>query len=983
MPKKTKENNNKPIVDDKIVQVDSMNQYMDNMSRYSLYIWFERFVPNINDGLKPVQRRILYCMYNDVGCTSLAKKRKSANTMGMVIALYHAHNCLSGNTKVFMLNGMISTLKELYNNNILSFEALGVDPVTLKTVPVQVHDLRIGQITNKLYHIEFSNGSEICCTSNHPFMLNDGSYKRADELTCNDILYNVLYYTQTPHGESAIFDNLNKRNISDDKFKNNSPYITNIWIEDVINEVTYDFTAESVHNMLFPLIGSNNDNNNFPLICLKNSEAAYGTAKCLTNWFECKTPLICYDSLSGSIQGGTQAAARYTESYLSEFAMEVVLADLIECRSCVDWSKTFDGRTLEPNFLPAKVPLLLVIGTFSIVIGERVEIPPHSLNDVIDATLDVLHNPNAKVILIPDPCQKCELIETDWKAISNQGYGKFTERGILETVKDNNGNVYISIRSVPDLVWPNSIMEKIDELITSNKLTQIADIQDHSTDDQLDIRIYLKKGSDPEYVKQILYKHTTLQDNKRVNMQVIIQEGPDLRVSRMSYKAYIVNFINMRREVKFRMYNSKLQKVETRLHTIEIYIKILESGEVDKIIHMIRNRTQSEEAQLVEWLMKKLDITDLQAKFILNTPIKNLSKGNLSKYKDEQKELLNKVNNYIKIITTPELIDQEIEQELIYIRNKYGKPRQSVIISKNEVNNIPSGTFQVSVYNNGMLRKSIVGEPLKIIKNAVIKSVCVGDNAKDILLFDEMGKVFKLPISKLPLSDKSNNGIDVKYILKKLTSNIVSAIYLPLIEELIDKKSKHYLVICTREGYIKRIDLDDIITSTNSGIIYSKLNKSDFVADILITNSTSDILIYTNNRVLRCNINNIPYVKRSSIGNIGIKTNNSLVHGISIINNDMTDIVIITESGKISRIKQIELTQSLTNRAGSKVIKLNKTDSIIGVFGCNNTSIIRCNHIDNSCTDINVNQLQYSSVDSSSYSFELNKSVSSCIIIKL
>ena len=349
---------------DNIVQVDVRKQYISDMARYSIYILYNRYTPSLMDGLKPVQRRILFAMWNDIKCVSWSTKRKS------VIAKYH------------------------------------------------------------------------------------------------------------PHGDSGVYD----------------------------------------------------------------------ACKGMTNWFETKIPLIVYDSNSGSLQGGPQAAMRYTESYLSQFTLDCVIGELAEVRQCVDWQNTFDNHTLEPVDLPVKVPLLLVNGTFGIAIGRRIEATKHSLNDVIDATINVLHDPKAKVVLIPDPCQKCELIDTDWKKISNMGFGYFVERGIVKTVNEANGTTYLSIQSVPDLIFSNTVKEGIEKLIKDNKLVQISDIQDHSTEEQLDLRVYLKKGSDPEYVKQVIYRNTPLQDTKRINMEVI--NGTE--VQRVSYKAYIVNFLNFRRDVKFR-----------------------------------------------------------------------------------------------------------------------------------------------------------------------------------------------------------------------------------------------------------------------------------------------------------------------------------------------------------------------------------------------------------------------------------------------
>ena len=132
-------------------------------------------------------------------------------------------------------------------------------------------------------------------------------------------------------------------------------------------------------------------------------------------------------------------------------------------------------------------------------------------------------------------------------------------------------------------------------------------------------------------------------------------------IQRLSYKAYLLYFLEYRRSIKFRLYNFRLQKIETRLHQIDTYIKILKSGDVENIVHMIRNQSSMDEAYLVDWLVKKLKITDLQATFVLRTQLKALSRGNLHKYEDEQKDLLNKADICVKYITNESLIDEAIE----------------------------------------------------------------------------------------------------------------------------------------------------------------------------------------------------------------------------------------------------------------------------------------------------------------------------------
>ena len=760
-------------IEDRIIKVDAHDQYMSNMARYSIYVLYSRYIPDIRDGLKPVQRRILYAMWNDIGCTSINSKRKSANTVGTVIAKYHSH------------------------------------------------------------------------------------------------------------GDTSV----------------------------------------------------------------------YSAMKVLTNWFECKMPLINYDSNSGSLQGGPQAAMRYTESYMSKFAVDCLFGDLQESKSVVDWQNTFDNHTVEPESLPVRIPLLLVNGTFGIAIGRRIEVPMHALNDVIDATLAVLHDPKAKVILIPDPCQKCEIIDTDWKKISNMGYGLFTERGIVEINTMKNGTQYLAIRSVPDLITADSIMEKVEDLIKNNILIQVSDIQDHSTEECLDIWLILKKGADANYVKQMLYKNTSLQDTKRVNLQVI--NGTE--ICNISYKAYIAYFIEYRRECKFRLYNARLQKAETRLHQIEIYIKILESGDVENIVHMIRNQSSMEESYLVDWLMKKLNITDLQAKFVLHIEIGRLSRGHLNKYKEEQKKLQGEIQNYITVITNKEYIDKEIEAELLEIRQKYNQPRKSILISEAEASNIPEGEFKVVLTEQNFLKKMAVNEPIKVIKGDQPKCVTIADNSKDLLLFDQMGKVFRLPVSKIAFTDKNSVGIDLRMLIKKATSNIISIMYEPIVEMLNNKTSKYFIVTVTKGGLIKKMDLADVLSATPSGIIYSKLNQGDRICDTLIANNKSDIIVYTGTKALRFGIDEVPYLKRATLGNQAMKTSEP-IDGISVITADTKELIVVTAKGKFNKLVSSALVRSNRNKAGSKVIKLSKGDYIKNIFTCNGNVSIKITRADE-VLEINTNDI--------------------------
>ena len=243
-----------------------------------------------------------------------------------------------------------------------------------------------------------------------------------------------------------------------------------------------------------------------------------------------------------------------------------------------------------------------------------------------------------------------------------------------------------------------------------------------------------------------------------------------------------------------------------------------------------------------------------------------------------------------------------------------------------------------------------------------------------------MGKVFRLPIYKIGFTDKNAAGIDVRLLLKNLTSNIVAAIYLPVVEALTDKTSKYFLVSLTKGGLIKRMDLDDIISTTPSGLLYSKLNQGDSICDIALANYTNDIIVYTKAKALRLQMDNIPYLKRATLGNLAMKSNEP-IDGMAIITKETSDLVIITRKGFFNRISPEGMNTTSKTKAGSKVIKLSGDDEIKNIFSCTHGTIIRCYHTDGSFTDIETASIQLGSTISTGS--KLTKEIVKAQIVKL
>lgn len=661
----------------------------------------------------------------------------------------------------------------------------------------------------------------------------------------------------------------------------------------------------------------------------------YGTMEPLATWFNCKIPLIAPKGNWGTLMGDSPAAMRYTEAGLSEFGYDCVIGDLKDHKGVVDWVDNHDRKLKKPEYLPVKVPLLLINGTFGIGVGLSVSIPTFNLNEVLEATRHLIRHPEDPVVLIPDHCQPCYILDTDWRKISETGRGSYRVRGIVE-IGEFKGDPAIFIRSLPNGVSTATIMEALNKIIAAKQLPMVKDINDATTKDAVEIIISLKKGSDPYYVKELLYVKTKVQDTCTVNFEVV--DGVDPR--RMGYKEYLLSFLKQRALTKFRLYCNKLQTAKTKAHHLEAYIRILESGEIDNVINMIRKQSNIDDNYLTEYLIKKLNITDLQAKYILGTDIRRLSKGYLAKYKKEYAELMKEEKLYEAAVTdNGSFIMNEIDNELKEIQRKYGSPRLCKVIRAAEENAIPKGTFKVVVTERNYIRKLPDTDKVGTVKKDNPKFILRVDNAENLLLFDNKGKVFKLPISKIPVSDRNSPGTDIRILVKNLTSDVIAVHYEPIIHKIVDGDRKHYMTVVTKMNSIKRLDLEDFTTVNTSGLMYSKLTDGDEVAGIQISPVDLDIVMYSAHKALRVPTNKIPLFKRNATGSKAMNTND-LIEGLSVIYPDTQYIVVITKNGMINRFNVAGLSKSDRAKAGSAVIKLDKNDSIFAIYGVNENDYI-------------------------------------------
>lgn len=666
----------------------------------------------------------------------------------------------------------------------------------------------------------------------------------------------------------------------------------------------------------------------------------YPTFKTMINWFEIKQPMMIGQGSFGTISGEVASAQRYTECCLSPFGLECVCGALYYNNEVVDWNPTYDNKHMEPQYLPVKVPLLLINGILGgIGTGIKADLPSHNMGEVIDATLRLIDDPNAEVVLIPDHCLPCDIIDTDWKNICNKGYGSYRARATMSVSHDKNDYPYITITSLP-MYGTNNVVNKIDEGIAAGKFPQIIDVNDESKNDYgVRIVIKLKKGTDVNFVKEALYKYTPCEQSFRVNFEAVY--GTEL--VRLSYKAYLELFIKFATDNKIKEYSARHYVVSTKLHKLDAFIKIVGSPDIDKIINLIKKGKTNSDNELIELLISKYRLTDIQASYIINAQIKQLSRGYLDRYKEEFNKLSKEESWLEGRIANDKLIKEDVKNELIMLRNKYATPRICNVIKVSNLGNIPEGTFKIIITENNYIRKIGENENVNVIKGDRPKFVLTVSNLENILLFDNKGRVFKLPIHRIPIMAKNEPGIDVKGVIKGLTADIISVIYEPTVTKLAALKQKVYVAILSKNNTIKKLDIQDFINVPPSGIIYSKINQDDDIVDTQLVSDNMDLILYSDSKALRIASTDITLLKRNTIGTLGMGGQHGPMEGMSIIYTDHKNptkyVIVLTESGKVNKFSVAGFERSQRNKAGSRVIDLGRGDRIKTIFGAsdNNT----------------------------------------------
>ncbi len=617
--------------------------------------------------------------------------------------------------------------------------------------------------------------------------------------------------------------------------------------------------------------------------------AIYESIARMAQSFSLRYPLVDGQGNFGSIDGDPPAAMRYTEARLSPLAMEI-LADIE--KETVLFVPNFDESLLEPSVMPSKVPNLLINGSSGIAVGMATNMPPHNLTEVANVLIKTLKNPDISVEEImetlPAPdfptggiiCGKQGIHEA-----YKTGKGIIILRGRINVEEEKN-HTNIIITEIPYEVNKSTLIENIAALVDEKKIVGISTVRDESDKEGMRIVLETKKGENTDIIINQLYKHTQLQTSYGIINLAIVNKQPKL----LPLKDILILFINHRRDIITKRTQYDLRKAEER-HHILLGLKIAVDY-IDKIIKIIRGSSSLEEARTL--LQTEFKLSEKQANAILEMPLGRLTKLEREKIENELKEIEKKIAELKDILANKKKIDALIEEELEYLKKKFGDERKTEIAEEiremTEMDFIRPEDIVVTISYHGYIKrlpletyrrqrrggKGIIGVQTK--EEDFVKHLFTCSTIDQLLIFTETGKVHWIKAYLLPEATRIARGKPLVNLLQIPPEEKIASI-IPVNEFSSDK----YLLMLTKKGIVKKTKLIHYSHPRQKGIIGINLKPGDKLIDVKLTDGTQDIMLFTKQGLcIRFFEKQAREIGRTGIGVIGIrfkKTNDEVISG--------------------------------------------------------------------------------------------------------
>lgn len=658
-------------------------------------------------------------------------------------------------------------------------------------------------------------------------------------------------------------------------------------------------------------------------------------------------PLVDGQGNFGSIDGDSPAAMRYTEARLRKIAEEM-LADIN--KDTVDFHNNFDDSLQEPSVLPAKIPNLLINGASGIAVGMATNMPPHNLSEVVDGVVAYIENHDItipelmKFIKAPDfPTGGIIYGYEGVKDAYETGRGRIIMRAETKIESDQHGRDSIIVTSIPYQVNKAEMIKKTADLVNDKKIDGISDIRDESDRQGLRIVYELKRDAITNVVLNKLYQYTQLQTSFSVNNICLVKGRPML----LNLKQLIQYFVEHRHDVIVRRTRFELSEAEKRAHVLEGLLIALDH--IDEVIALIRAAKTPEEAR--NGLMEKFNLSEIQARAILDMRLQRLTGLERDKLHDEYSELIKMIEYYRSVLADEGLRMEIIKNELLELKQNYGdEARSQIVYSANDFkieDTIADEDVVITISHMGYIKRTALSEYRRQNRGGrgakgsntreedFLEYLTVASMHNYMLFFTEKGKVFWLRVFEIPEGTKTSKGRAIQNMINIDPDDKVRAfINLKSIKDE-EYVNNNFIILCTRKGIIKKTSLEAYSRPRQNGINAITIREDDQLLEARLTNGENEVVMaLKSGQAIRFNESRVRPMGRNASGVRGINLANEQdeVVGMVCLENNNYDILVVSENGYGKRSKIDDY--RVTNRGGKGVKTINiteKTGNLISI----------------------------------------------------
>ena len=650
-------------------------------------------------------------------------------------------------------------------------------------------------------------------------------------------------------------------------------------------------------------------------------------------------PLVDGQGNFGSMDGDSPAAMRYTEARMKKITDEV-MADID--KETVDWTLNFDDTIPEPTVLPTKIPLLLVNGASGIAVGMATNMAPHNLGEVVDACCAYVDNPDIeceellKYVKAPDfPTGGIIYGYEGVREALLTGRGRVVMRARTEIEHTASGRECIVITEIPYMVNKAEMIKKIADMINEKKIEGISYINDESDRNGLRIIVILKHDAVASVVLNTLYKNTPLQTVFPVNNIALVNGRPQL----LNLRDLVKHFVNHRHDVVVRRTRFELRKAEERLHIV--LGLLIAQDNIDEIVHIIRSSQTPDAAK--QTMIERFGLSDIQASAIIEMRLRALTGLEHGKLVAERDELEKQIAHLKEVLANVGMQLEIVKQELLEVKEKYGDERRTEIVYASEEFNpedfYADDDMVITISHMGYIKRTPLAEYRTQNRGGVgakgsatrdedfIEHIYTATMHNTMLFFTEKGRCYWLKVYEIPEGTRSSKGRAIQNVIQIEPDDKVRAyIHVKRLDDA-DYVNSHYIVMCTKEGVIKKTLLEAYSRPRQNGVNAIVIREGDQLLEAKLTSGSAEIMIAARGgKAIRFNETTVRPIGRVGAGvrGISLEEGDEVVDMICIEPDSKQDVLVLSENGYGKRTDLEEY--RITNRGGKGVKTINITE---------------------------------------------------------